>query len=101
MDKVLMRHDDVNTLGVILYVNVKDGTHIFKDRECTQPITYDELKEVMFKVSCFGCYRDGVFANTYEKPVIFGITEGMIDFSLSSGWSVSVRNENASQNQPK
>lgn len=102
MDKILMRHDDVNTFGVILYVDPNDGTKIYKDRELSRPITYDEFKDVLLKVAYVGFPTiGGGSTDIYEKPVQVFINEEMAGFVMSSDKSFGVQNENAPQNQPK
>lgn len=54
MDRILMRHDDVNTFGVILYA---EGDRLFKDDECTQPVSVEEGRDLLLKTA-YICYMN-------------------------------------------
>ena len=55
MDRILMRHDDVNTFGVVLYAAAdpeqSNITVLYKDEECTKLVGYEEALTLMPKVN--------------------------------------------------
>ena len=72
MDRILMRHDDVNTFGVVLYANnTSEDSTLYKDKECTQPVCSSEARTLFPKVSWVAVKTDAFPAGAYAKPVTF------------------------------
>ena len=107
MDKILMRHDDVNTFGVVLYAaadpSQSNVTVLFKDEACTKLVGYEEALTIMPKVNAiklvefsddynyvfskimaYKIGRDGAFHHVYIKAPemqsgeVVGITDATV-----------------------
>ena len=80
MDKILMRHDDVNTFGVMLYVAPdKDQSTLlvlYKDEACTELVRHDEAATLLPKVSLlkFVEYSDE-YIEVYSKIIGYNISK--------------------------
>ena len=45
-ERILERHDDVGTMGIVLYTDSDD--YLYKDAECTEGLTIEELDKIKF-----------------------------------------------------
>lgn len=63
MDRILMRHDDVNTFGVVLHVK---GNRLFKDDEYAQPVSVEEGRDLLLKTA-YICYMNYNGVKGYGK----------------------------------
>lgn len=70
-----MRHDDVNTLGTILYAaKTEDGSYtaLYKNKECTELVTYEEAYTLIPKVSLVEVceFSGNMNDRIYAKPML-------------------------------
>lgn len=67
MDRLLMRHDDVNTFGIVLYSDITAMTPtLYHDSDCTTEVTFEEAQTLLPKVALI---RDCYVPNNTAKIV--------------------------------